>query len=69
DLSLHCQSKQDDLGAQTLKPKDSFGWPFDDRWVGNTLFWCDFSLDGKSFQFHAYDQKKSSNYEQIEWYL
>ncbi|EFJ18378.1 hypothetical protein SELMODRAFT_420253 [Selaginella moellendorffii] len=46
DLSLHCRSKQNDLGAQTLKPKDSFGWPFGDRWVGNTLFWCDFSLDG-----------------------
>ncbi|EFJ18377.1 hypothetical protein SELMODRAFT_59760, partial [Selaginella moellendorffii] len=58
----HCRSAQNDLGAQKIKPKASFGWPFGDRVFGNTLFWCDVSLNGKSRSFNAYDQKKNYDY-------
>ncbi|KAG9460036.1 hypothetical protein H6P81_004544 [Aristolochia fimbriata] len=40
-LSLHCRSKDDDLGQQTVTDGGEFGWDFSVNAWGTTLFYCD----------------------------
>ncbi|CAJ1978878.1 unnamed protein product [Sphenostylis stenocarpa] len=42
DLLLHCQSADDDLGMQHLRPNASFSWSFHVNVIGTTLFHCSF---------------------------
>ncbi|PON72897.1 Self-incompatibility protein [Trema orientale] len=52
DLSLHCKSKDDDLGAQVLPYNASFGFDFNRNIWGTTLFFCGFRWGG---EFHWFD--------------
>ncbi|XP_057475973.1 self-incompatibility protein S1-like [Actinidia eriantha] len=54
-MSIHCQSKDNDLGNQTVSDGSEFGWDFSPNVWGTTLFYCD--LDWKNvsdFYFDAY---------------
>ncbi|KAI6685103.1 hypothetical protein NL676_031016 [Syzygium grande] len=41
NMTLHCQSKDDDLGEQTVEDGGKFGWDFDVNVWGTTLYYCD----------------------------
>ncbi|KAK9755988.1 hypothetical protein RND81_01G065000 [Saponaria officinalis] len=42
-LTIHCRSKDDDLGEQILKPSEHFNWTFGINIMQTTLFYCDMS--------------------------
>lgn len=42
-LSLHCKSKDDDLGQQNLKFGEQFSWRFRENLWQTTLYWCNMS--------------------------
>lgn len=44
-LFVHCKSKEDDLGEQTLLYEDRFFWNFGENMLHSTLFWCYLSKD------------------------
>ncbi|KAJ4966759.1 hypothetical protein NE237_018925 [Protea cynaroides] len=57
-LTVHCQSKDDDLGVHQLAYNTSFDWGFNDNWWGTTLFYCHIEwLHGKK-DFDAYNARK-----------
>lgn len=39
-LTVHCKSKDDDLGEHSLGVKETFEWNFYSNIWGTTLFWC-----------------------------
>ncbi|RHN45797.1 putative plant self-incompatibility S1 [Medicago truncatula] len=43
DITLHCQSKQDDLGFHILKLEESYVFSFKPRFPTGTLFFCSFT--------------------------
>ncbi|ERN03203.1 hypothetical protein AMTR_s00003p00152430 [Amborella trichopoda] len=58
-LNLHCQSKDDDLGKQTLKEGNSFRFEFSPNFFGGTLFYCDMEWERVSkFSFDAYSEER-----------
>jgi hypothetical protein len=52
DLTIHCKSKDDDLGVHLLHHGDSFGWKFHNSFFGETLFFCSFQWNN---EFHYFD--------------
>ncbi|CAN1199958.1 S-protein homolog 3 [Linum perenne] len=64
DLSVHCKSKNDDLGQQVLPSKQSWGWHFIPNFFGKTLYFCSFNwagnADGLKY-FDVYKQKRDHN--------
>lgn len=52
NLSVHCKSKDDDLGVQQLLPQGSYGFRFRPTYFGGTRFYCSF---GWGIQLHHYD--------------
>ncbi|KAF5185708.1 hypothetical protein FRX31_024692 [Thalictrum thalictroides] len=39
-LTIHCKSKDDDLGEHNIAFNKSFEWSFTNHIFGKTLFWC-----------------------------
>ena len=55
DLTVHCKSKDDDLGVHLLHPGDNYGFSFNERIIfGNTLFFCSFIWNGELHYFDIY---------------
>ncbi|KAJ7980497.1 Self-incompatibility protein [Quillaja saponaria] len=55
NMTLHCQSKDDDLGEQNVADGDEFGWDFSVNVVGTTLFYCDLGWESiEQYPFVAY---------------
>ncbi|XVE94008.1 hypothetical protein REPUB_Repub01dG0243300 [Reevesia pubescens] len=55
NLTLHCQSKDDDLGEQNVGDGSEFGWDFSVNAWGSTLFYCDMGWDDlQQYHFDAY---------------
>ncbi|KAH1216448.1 Self-incompatibility protein S1 [Glycine max] len=55
NMTLHCQSKDNDLGKQNIAYGDEFGWDFSDNVAGTTLFFCDLGWENvEEFHFDAY---------------
>lgn len=55
NMTLHCQSKDTDLGQQIVIDGDEFGWDFSVNIWGTTLFYCDLEWDSvQQFSFVAY---------------
>ncbi|OVA18532.1 Plant self-incompatibility S1 [Macleaya cordata] len=62
-MALHCKSKNDDLGLQSLKYKQSFSWKFKINFWKTTLYFCYMGwneTDGKLVQgsFDIYSAKR-----------
>ncbi|KAK9266002.1 hypothetical protein L1049_028602 [Liquidambar formosana] len=51
-LSLHCKSKDDDLGMQQIIFNQTYEWSFHNNFFGRTLFWCFMSWE-KSLGVYA----------------
>ncbi|KAG5589226.1 hypothetical protein H5410_039740 [Solanum commersonii] len=58
-LTVHCQSKDDDLGVRTLKPGDKFNFSFHENFLGTTRFYCRFDWGQNYNDFDVYYKKKS----------
>ncbi|KAI3423366.1 uncharacterized protein J3R85_011102 [Psidium guajava] len=61
NVTLHCQSKDDDLGEQTVADGGQFEWDFNVNVWGTTLYYCDMGW-GKSQDYHfdAYSHARDS---------
>lgn len=55
NITLHCQSKDDDLGEQNIVDGGEFGWKFSVNAAGTTLFYCDIEWENVDrYHFDAY---------------
>lgn len=70
DLTVHCKSKDDDIGIQVLRPGESFGWSFGISMIGQTQFYCSFKWNGDELKWYDvyiarrdYDVCDTCNYE------
>ncbi|KAK6936523.1 Plant self-incompatibility S1 [Dillenia turbinata] len=59
-LTVHCQSKDTDLGERSVGDGDEYGWEFSPNVWGTTLFYCDLTWDGGSYHFDAYSFGRDS---------
>ncbi|KAK2400934.1 hypothetical protein P8452_07766 [Trifolium repens] len=58
DLTIHCKSKEDDLGEHLLHHGESFTWRFCNRLIGSTLFYCSFRWNNELHWYNAYDEAR-----------
>ncbi|XP_024029586.1 S-protein homolog 4-like [Morus notabilis] len=58
DLTVHCKSKDDDLGIHVVAPNGSYGFRFAPNIFGGTLFFCRMEWPGNSHYFDIYVQKR-----------
>ncbi|XP_057958529.1 S-protein homolog 5-like [Malania oleifera] len=56
-MTLHCQSKDNDLGPHNLSDGQFFSWHFELNFWGTTLFFCRVDWQDKFLYFNAYDYK------------
>lgn len=61
-VSVHCRSKEDDLGFHNLKEQEEYYWKFCQNLWGTTLFGCDVKWGNNKASFHGFDLKLSQNY-------
>ncbi|MBA0809146.1 hypothetical protein Gohar_024821 [Gossypium harknessii] len=54
DLTLHCKSKNNDLGIQHLAYRNYFEFNFRPSFLGNTLFYCSMQWNGTMRWFDIY---------------
>jgi hypothetical protein len=54
ELSVHCKSKDDDLGFHCLSAGDNFTWSFREDFFLRTLFWCDVNKDDAHAVFKVF---------------
>lgn len=55
NMTLHCQSKDNDLGEHNIGNGEEFGWDFNDDIFGSTLFFCDLAWKNvHEYHFDAY---------------
>ncbi|KAE8695437.1 hypothetical protein F3Y22_tig00110711pilonHSYRG00007 [Hibiscus syriacus] len=54
DLTIHCKSKDDDLGVRVLSYKEYYDFQFKPHLFGRTLFFCRVTWNGKSHWFDVY---------------
>lgn len=57
-LTVHCESKDDDLGYETLLVNQEMKWDFCDDPKHNTIFQCLFWWDKAIAAFHVFDETK-----------
>ncbi|CAL5184564.1 unnamed protein product [Lathyrus oleraceus] len=58
-LGLHCHSKDDDLGFQTLRTSQSFAFTFRPNFFTiNTLYFCSFTWAKEVHYFDVYIQRR-----------
>ncbi|KAF1864389.1 hypothetical protein Lal_00022047 [Lupinus albus] len=59
-LTVHCKSKDDDLGVHVLKYDEEYKFQFEPSFNQNILFFCGFTWDSNLHRFDIYDQNKDS---------
>ncbi|KAK9725544.1 hypothetical protein RND81_05G152300 [Saponaria officinalis] len=57
-LNVHCKSKDDDLGEQVLTQGISYEFRFRPNFWGTTLFFCNFSWEGRSQSCTIYEYNR-----------
>ncbi|XP_052180221.1 S-protein homolog 4-like [Diospyros lotus] len=61
-MRVRCQSKDDDLGLQTLQPRQDLTWRFvPNVFIDNTLFYCHFYWGSKDKFFDVYNHDMGSH--------
>ncbi|XP_039048909.1 S-protein homolog 2-like [Hibiscus syriacus] len=56
DLTIHCKSKDDDLGVHVLSYGESYDFEFEPDIFWRTLFFCRMTWNGKSHWYDVYDE-------------
>ncbi|XP_022752271.1 S-protein homolog 1-like [Durio zibethinus] len=54
ELTIHCQSKDDDLGVHLIHMSKEWYWTFEANFGGTTLFWCNMSWANHHGRFDVY---------------
>ncbi|KAL7177514.1 hypothetical protein ACSBR2_030802 [Camellia fascicularis] len=60
-LSIHCQSKDNDLGFQNLSNGQAFHWHFRMNFFETTLFFCRFQWNSKDTSFVVFNSELASS--------
>ncbi|KAH8933886.1 hypothetical protein BDL97_18G054200 [Sphagnum fallax] len=73
-LSLHCMSRDNDLGQQYLQPGENFGFSFHTNFWGTTQFWCTFGWNSHKDAFTVWRgpgfwRNHSQDCYQCLWYV
>ncbi|KAG2334251.1 hypothetical protein Bca52824_005431 [Brassica carinata] len=68
-LTLHCKSKDDDLGVQTLAPDSTWSFKFSPAIFKVTQFFCNFKWGGESHWFDIYDDNRDGDGGDFPCYL
>ncbi|CAL0315363.1 unnamed protein product [Lupinus luteus] len=58
NLTIHCKSKDDDLGIHVLPFNGRYQWQFKPNIFGTTLFSCDLSMRDGSIGYDLYSYEK-----------
>ncbi|KAB2058047.1 hypothetical protein ES319_A11G208700v1 [Gossypium barbadense] len=71
-LTIHCKSRDDDLGWHVLQVSEEWSWTFRENIYGTTLFWCNLIGENHSASvqvFYMYDTEflKMCNYKECFW--
>ncbi|MED6198403.1 hypothetical protein PIB30_066014 [Stylosanthes scabra] len=70
DLTIHCKSKDDDLGVQYLKPRENFSFRFRPNIFGTTLFFCSFAWKGGVCRwFDIYEHDRDEHCTKCTWQI
>ncbi|KAL6994673.1 hypothetical protein U1Q18_047411, partial [Sarracenia purpurea var. burkii] len=56
-LTVHCQSKDNDIGTHVLSTGQEFAWTFKPDILGTTLYFCHFYWGSKDTSFDVYNRK------------
>lgn len=68
NLSVHCKSKDDDLGLHYLPPGANYQWTFVPSFWGHTQFYCYFQWPGTNWKsFDVYIEKRYDDYSLVIW--
>ncbi|KAJ4829614.1 hypothetical protein Tsubulata_014284 [Turnera subulata] len=67
NLTLHCKSKNDDLGVQVLPYNVSFSFHFCPNMFSTTLFFCSFAWTNQFHWFDIYDQNRDVSCGDCTW--
>ncbi|KAF8402044.1 hypothetical protein HHK36_012996 [Tetracentron sinense] len=62
-LTIHCKSKDDDLGMHVLPYGSNFTWSFNVNLWGTTLFWCTFQLGELKGQYNVFKARRDSAFD------
>ncbi|QHO06544.1 hypothetical protein HN873_047334 [Arachis hypogaea] len=57
-LTIHCKSKDEDLGAVTLNPNQSYRFVVFPKFFGGTLYFCTFRWPGSCHWFDIYVESR-----------
>ncbi|CAL0330941.1 unnamed protein product [Lupinus luteus] len=57
-LTVHCKDKNNDLGVQKLKYTEEFKFQFKPNVLGETLYFCGLTWDGKLNWLVAFEQNR-----------
>ncbi|KAF8020574.1 hypothetical protein BT93_G1109 [Corymbia citriodora subsp. variegata] len=60
-LTVHCKSKDDDLGIHGISSGNQWGFSFKPNIWGTTLFFCSFQWPGSFYHFDIYDDKRDGS--------
>lgn len=67
-LTVHCKSKNHDIGVKVLAPHGSFEFSFKPNIWGTTLYYCSFSWRGQLKWFDVYRDKRDKNLDsKVQW--
>ncbi|KAI4388530.1 hypothetical protein MLD38_000850 [Melastoma candidum] len=66
-VTLHCKSKDDDLGIHVLEKDESWRFSFDPNFAFSTLFYGSFQWGGETHDFDVYKQTREYMYKEIGW--
>ncbi|CAI0394459.1 unnamed protein product [Linum tenue] len=68
-VTVHCQSKDDDLGFHDLGVFHEYSWSFHPNALGGTLFWCRLYIaeTDQCLVFDAYRQNQHSGNHVLRW--
>ncbi|KEH41974.1 leguminosin group486 secreted peptide [Medicago truncatula] len=70
DLTLHCKSKDDDLGVHLLHHGDNVRWGFGLNFFGETLFFCSFQWNDELHRFDIYRSDRDYGVcRSCNWYI
>ncbi|CAL0311317.1 unnamed protein product [Lupinus luteus] len=71
-LTLHCKSKDDDLGVHYLNYNEEYTFSFHYnifRFQGYTLFFCSFTWNAQVHWFEVYNWDRDANREKLTWVI
>ncbi|KAJ8747306.1 hypothetical protein K2173_013089 [Erythroxylum novogranatense] len=58
NFTVHCKSKDDDLGSHVVQVGSPYEWKFRVNFFATTLFFCDAYWKDKSIGFNGYEAKR-----------